>query len=68
MKTFILGLMSHTKRVVSGDIEVDIVFVSLLSVYVIDIIFYRENNIGVICVAMAVGLFRWFRGLDESRG
>ncbi len=65
MKKYILYLRDHTKRIISGDIEGEIVFGALLGAYIVDIVFYGENNIGIVCVVIIVGLFRWLRSMDE---
>lgn len=65
VKKFILCLCDYTKKMVTGDIEAQIVLCSLLSVYVVDIVFNGENNIGIVCVVIIVGLFRWLRSMDE---
>ena len=47
------------------NIEGEIVFGALLGAYIVDIVFYGENNIGIVCVVIIVGLFRWLRSMDE---
>ena len=58
-------IVSPIKRIISGDIEGEIVFGALLGAYIVDIVFYGENNIGIVCVVIIVGLFRWLRSMDE---
>ena len=62
VKKFILCLCDYTKKMVTGDIEVQIVLSSLLSVYVVDIVFNDKNNIGIVAVAVVISLFRLLRG------
>lgn len=62
VKKFILCLCDYTKKMVTGDIEAQIVLCSLLSVYVVDIVFNDKNNIGIVAVAVVISLFRLLRG------